>query len=106
LKYIENPLSSKEFLDKILKTDCILEIENNQGQIEKIAIDITLDSEKVEDKLQEINRSSFVKSRKELNIDRHWILIVSNNYSKLNSFAIAEKLYEAIDNNLQIVDLR
>lgn len=104
--FIENSLDAAEYLDLVLKTDCILLLEDSKGESYRVAVDITLNKNKIEEKLQEINRSSFKKARKELGIDRHFVILLPVNYQSLNSFDIADALYTAIDNQEQIINLK
>lgn len=95
--WIEDFHNVAEYLDLVLKCDCIVELENQNGEKIKVAVDVTLDSELVEHKTREIASLSFCAARHELGIDRHWIVVLPGNYLQLDIYDLADKFYSTID---------
>ena len=108
--WIENELNPAEYLDRILKCDCILALEDNTGKTVTVSVDITLDPNSVTDKQREVKTRAFYSARKQLGIDRHWIVILPNNFSEqLNiNEVIIDRFYQEVDNKakIAIVNLR
>jgi hypothetical protein len=102
--WIEDANDPAEWLDRILKIDCLAVIENQEGKALKVGIDLTLNDspERLEKKIEEIRQVSFLKARTQLGIDRHWIVLIPNHYHDLSAHEIADKFYSAIDQNNDI----
>lgn len=94
--FLENPGSVDEYLDKIFKIDCILQVETIEGKLQRVAVDVSANVSLVRSKLDEIVQPKFWACRRELQIDRHWIILV--NAKKLPDEArLIDAIYEAVD---------
>lgn len=76
IRYMSDETDPQQWLDLVLKTDCLLLVENIEGQVLRVAVDVTIDQEKAEEKLEEVRLPSFRAARRELQIARHWIVVV------------------------------
>lgn len=95
-EFIDNPDSVEEWLDRVLKVDCILRVEQADGTIQRVAVDVSSNLTKAQSKFNEIMQSSFWSARRELMIDRHWIVLI--NTKKLPDEAkLIDAIYEAVD---------
>lgn len=106
-EYINDPDDVDCWLDLVLKTDCILIVENIDGQNQRVAIDVSANFDKSQSKFNEINQPSFFLARQELKIDRHWIVIV--NPEKLpEEDELNEVIYTTVDleKKCVMIDLR
>ena len=102
LEFVDHPDSVEELLDKILKIDCILRVEQADGTIQRVAVDVSSNSTKAQSKFNEITQSSFWSARRELNLDRHWVIVV--NAKKLPDEAkLIDAIYEAVDDSKKCV---
>lgn len=105
--WIQNPDDPTEYLDLILKCDCILTLENKQGKTIRVAVDITLNPYSAKDKKHEIGGINFDNARKALGIDRHWIIVLPKGFfEKLNiNNSIIDRVYQAVDsrNKVQVL---
>ena len=106
-RWIQNPHDPAEYLDLILKCDCILELETKTGKTVKVAIDITLNPCAAKDKTYEISGRNFHNARKALGIDRHWIIVLPKNFSEqLNiNDRIIDAVYQTVDKNQKVIAL-
>ena len=106
--WIENDNDVTEYLDMILKTDCIIELENQEGELLKVAVDITLNpnSDSISSKVKEISNLNFQIARQKLGIDRHWVIVIPSNYQEMDLYNLCNKFYVAIDNQncIDIID--
>jgi hypothetical protein len=100
--FLDNPESVDEWLDKVLKIDCMLNVEQDDGTPQRIAVDITGNASEANKKFDEIMQRKFWVARKELNIDRHWIVLV--NPDCLPSRAeLIDVIYAAVDDSQKCV---
>lgn len=76
IQYMSDETDPQQWLDLVLKTDCLLSVENIEGQVLRVAVDVTIDEEKASEKLEEVSLPSFRSARQELQIERHWIVVV------------------------------
>jgi hypothetical protein len=98
--YMKNRNDPVEWLDRVLKTDCLLSIENMSGQMLRVAVDVTADEEKAESKLQEVSAANFRAARRELRIDRHWVVVVKpTEVSRLAT--LIDALYSQSDEDIE-----
>lgn len=95
-EYINDPDDVDCWLDLVLKTDCILLVENIDGQTQRVAIDVSANIDKAQSKFTEISQPSFFSARSELKIDRHWILIV-NPDDLPDDGGLVEVIYTSVD---------
>lgn len=101
-EFIDNPDSVEEWLDRVLKVDCILRVEQADGTIQRVAVDVSSNPTKAQSKFNEITQSSFWSARRELMIDRHWIVLM--NTKKLPDEAkLIDAIYEAVDDSKKCV---
>jgi hypothetical protein len=90
---------SEYLMDKVVATDIIVELRDNNTQINRISIDVTIDPAKQEDKLGRVrgkpekndppgyNQNSNLPSvRKKLGIDKHLVLVLNSDRQKLPSY--------------------
>ena len=90
---------SRYLLDRAAATDFLIEMRNNQGQTVRIAVDVTVKQSQEEVKLTRIrgmpdendapgsNRNlNFSSARKQLKIDKHFILVLEGYEDKLPSY--------------------
>jgi len=104
--YINNPKSVDEWMDKILKIDIILRVEQADGTIQRVAVDVSANASKARSKFDEIRQSNFGTARRELRLDRHWVVLV--NEQKLPSpDDLTDAIYEVVDSDQKcvIIDL-
>jgi hypothetical protein len=95
-EYINDPDDVECWLDLVLKTDCIMLVENIAGQNQRVAIDVSANFDKAQSKFDEINQPSFFSARRELKIDRHWIVIVNPNDLPVDD-DLSDVFYEVVD---------
>lgn len=100
--WITNPLDVVEYLDLILKCDAIIELENEAGRMIRVAVDVTLNSESVDSKVAEVSRLNFHRARTDLGIDRHWVIVLPENFLDLDMYRVVGKFYECIDNKTTV----
>lgn len=100
MPYMEDENDPGEWLDRILKTDCLLLLENIEGRMLRVAVDVTADEEKAESKLWEISALYFRAARRELKIDRHWVVVVKPSEVSRQA-TIIDALYSQIDENIE-----
>lgn len=90
---------SDYLLDKAVATDQLIEIKNESGRFVRIAVDVTGNPEKLQEKIDRIqgfpepndvlgkNRNlNIAKAREELAIDKHLILALNSQREKLPSY--------------------
>jgi hypothetical protein len=79
LSYIDpQNLDVDLLLDRVFKVDCLMRLEDAELNPYIIGIDATLGTpQTAKHKLREIQQPSFVKARKALGIDRHYVICVS-----------------------------
>lgn len=90
---VEDP---EEWLDLIFKTDVLLRLQNVEGQNLRIAVDVTTLPREVPNKLDMISSRLFKIARKDLAIDRHWIVLVDPQ-SLPSKDRLMDVLYEEVD---------
>lgn len=93
-------------LDKVFKIDSILKVETVEGLLQRVAVDVSANVSMVQAKFDEIKQPKFWASRRELQIDRHWIVLV--NSKKLPSESrVIDAIYSAVDEEKKcvIIDL-
>lgn len=94
--FINNPDSAEEWLDRVMKIDCILSVEQESGAIQRVAVDISANPTLAQSKFDEIMQPKFWAARRELRIERHWIVLV--NPKKLPDEArLIDAIYTAVD---------
>lgn len=94
--FIDNPDSVEEWLDRVMKIDCRLCVEQESGAIQRVAVDISANPTRAQSKFDEIMQPKFWAARRELKIDRHWIILV--NAKKLPDEArLVDAIYTAVD---------
>jgi hypothetical protein len=96
LEYISDPSDSDEWLDKLFKMDAILKIEQIDGTMQRVGIDITGNLGAAQSKLEEITRLKFQAARDKLGIDRHWIIVV-NPKDYPSDEQLSDSIYTAVD---------
>lgn len=94
--FLENPENVEEWLDRILKIDSILCVEQADGTLQRVAVDVSANASKAQSKFNEIRQSSFRASRRELKIDRHWIILVDSKNLPAEG-KVVDAVYEAVD---------
>ena len=69
---------SEQWLDLIFKTDSLLRLQNIEGQNLRIAVDVTTRRSEILGKMDMISSRLFKLARKDLAIDRHWVVLVDS----------------------------
>jgi hypothetical protein len=84
------------WLDLVLKIDSLLSLQDLDGKALRIGADVTLSPSEVVSKFAAIRSMPFQAIRRELNIDKHWVVLVSA--SALPSDAtLIDTFYEIVD---------
>lgn len=94
------------WLDLILKIDSLLSLQDLDGKTLRIGADVTISPSEVDSKLSAIRSMPFQSIRRELKIDKHWVVLVSA--SALPSDAtLIDTFYEIVDrpDECSIIDL-
>jgi hypothetical protein len=88
-----------DFLDRIFKVDQMISLEDIAGNFHRVAIDITLTSneEIISSKLSQIDSHAFRQMRRALEIDNHWILVLSNSNAMPSDGDISDLFYKKVD---------
>lgn len=105
-EFINNLDSVEEWLDRALKIDCRLCVELESGTVQKVAVDVSANPKLAQSKFDEIMQPKFWAARRELKIDRHWIVLV--NAKRLPDEArLIDAIYSAVDDPKKcvIIDL-
>lgn len=100
LLYMEDKNDVSQWLDLVFKTDCLLVIENVDGEMLRVAVDVTANLKKAEAKLLEVDSANFRAARLELNIDRHWIVIIRA-LEVPSRATLIDVLYDQIDEDVE-----
>lgn len=87
---------AEEWLDLIFKTDFLLRLQNIEGQSLRIAVDIATSAKEVLNKMEMINSRLFQLARRDLEIDRHWIVLV-NPQALPSRDRLMDIFYEVVD---------
>lgn len=90
-----------DWLDKACKIDCLLRLEDVQGKVLRVAIDLTLFEGRVENKLVYLGYEDFRRVRRDLGIDRHWLLLLANEEFPEEA-DLLESLYEQADRSEEV----
>ena len=90
---------SEYLMDKVVATDIIVELRDNNTKIHRISIDVTIDPGKEEDKLGRVRgkpeksdppgynqNTNLPAVRKKLGIDKHLVLILNSDRQKLPNY--------------------
>lgn len=94
------------WLDLILKADTMLKIEDCEGNLLRCAVDVTALPREAANKLDTIKSKAFKLVRRQLKIDRHWIVLVSPGALPSRDWLI-DALYSQADRSVEcaIIDL-
>jgi hypothetical protein len=94
------------WLDLILKVDSLLCLEDLNNNQLKIGVDVTTFAGEASAKFLEISSRLFQEARRELGIQKHWILLVSS-LSLPSDDMLIDKFYEFVDRSEEcsIIDL-
>jgi hypothetical protein len=95
-EFIDHPDDPDEWLDKVLKIDCILKVEQSDRTLQRVAVDVTANWSQFREKYNEITQTKFTKARNELGIDRHWIIGVNPNHLP-NPEDLVDAIYNSVD---------
>jgi hypothetical protein len=106
LGHMSDPQDVDQWLDFILKCDCLLLLEDSNGNPRRIAVDVTANPNDVRSKFREIDTKAFQMARADLGIDQHWIVLVSP-LALPDEGSLIDQFYEIIDEGAQcsIIDL-
>lgn len=96
LKFMKDVDDAEEWLDRILKIDNILRIENVDGIVLRVAVDVSANAPLAESKFQEIQQQSFGRMCCDLGIDRHWVILVDQDELP-DEATMIDAIYSAID---------
>lgn len=77
IPHMSDPTDPELWLDLILKADTMLKIEDYEGNLLRCAVDVTALPREAANKLDTIKSRAFGLVRRQLKIDRHWIVLVS-----------------------------
>lgn len=80
IRHLKNVDDGEEWLDLALKVDTLLRLEDKNGQLIRVGVDVTSNPEQVDYKLGLIESYPFRQARKELDIAKHWVVLVNPNY--------------------------
>lgn len=72
-------------------------MENQEGKLLKVAIDITLNPDCISNKIKEISNLNFQIARQKLDIDRHWVVVIPSNYQEMDLYSLCDRFYTAIE---------
>jgi hypothetical protein len=94
------------WLDLILKIDSLLSLQDLNGNVLRIGVDVTTFAAEVPEKFAAVQSTPFRLARQELKIDRHWIFLVSA-LSLPSDDMLIDKFYEVVDrpDECSIIDL-
>jgi hypothetical protein len=94
------------WLDLILKVDSLLSLQDLDGKALRIGADVTTSAAEVPDKFAAIRSMPFQAIRKELKIDKHWVVLVSA-FSLPSDATLIDTFYEIVDRpeECSIIDL-
>ncbi len=84
----------------IFKTDSLLRLQNIEGQSLRIAVDVTTRRSEVFSKMEMIISRLFKLARKDLAIDRHWVVLVDSQ-SLPSKDRLMDVFYEEIDKSVE-----
>lgn len=94
---VEDP---EQWLDLIFKTDSLLRLQNIEGQNLRIAVDVTTRRSEILGKMDMISSRLFQLARKDLGIDRHWVVLVDSQ-SLPSKDRLMDVFYEEIDKSVE-----
>jgi hypothetical protein len=100
LFHMSNIEDSEEWLDLIFKTDSLLRLQNIVGQSLRIAVDVTTRRSEVQGKMDMISSRLFKLARKDLAIDRHWVVLVDSQ-ALPSKDRLMDIFYEEVDKNFE-----
>lgn len=104
LRHLKDESDWEEWLDLALKVDCLIRLENNNGELLRIGVDVTANRQEVMYKLELIESHSFQLARKKLGISKHWIVLVDPDCLPSRDW-IVDRFYTEVDNNKEIAVL-
>jgi hypothetical protein len=106
LGHMSDPQDVDQWLDFVLKCDCLLLLEDSNGNPCRVAVDVTANPNEVRSKFREIDTTAFQNARADLGIDQHWIVLVSP-LALPDEGSLIDQFYETIDEREQcsIIDL-
>jgi hypothetical protein len=99
LPHMSDPTDPELWLDLILKADTMLKIEDCEGNLLRCAVDVTALPREATNKLDTIKSQAFKLVRRQLKIDRHWIVLVSPRALPSRDWLI-DALYEQADRSV------
>ena len=94
---VEDP---EQWLDLIFKTDSLLRLQNIEGQNLRIAVDVTTRRSEILGKMDMISSRLFKLARKDLAINRHWVVLVDSQ-SLPSKDRLMDVFYEEIDKSVE-----
>lgn len=88
-----------DFMDRVFKVDQLVTLEDVAGNFHRVAINITLTSNReiILSKLDEIDSHAFRQVRKALGIDNHWVLVIKNANTLPTDGDINDLFYKKVD---------
>lgn len=100
LKHMKDVEDPEEWLDLVLKIDVLLRLENMDGQSIRIGVDVTAQREDADYKLSTISSKPFRLARRELEIGKHWVILVKPK-SLPSEAKFIDALYEQVDKSAE-----
>lgn len=94
--FIEDSNDPMEWLDKTLKIDCILSLEDINRRTWRIGVDVTYYEPRIDIKLSHIASPQFRLTRRQLGLDRHYLILFENE-NLPDEAELLESLYEQVD---------
>lgn len=106
LRHMNDESDPELWLDLILKIDSLLSLQDLDGKALRIGADVTISPSEVESKFSAIRSMPFQAIRRELNIDKHWVVLVSASALPSDAMLI-DAFYEMVDHpdECSIIDL-
>jgi len=92
LRHLKDESDLEEWLDLALKVDCLICLENDDGEFLRIGVDVTANRQELAYKLELIESHSFQLARKKLGISKHWIVLVDPDCLPSKDWIAAKKL--------------
>lgn len=96
LRHMNDPNDALRLTDLVLKIDTMLCLEDQHGKLLRIGVDPTANLAEVPSKIEQIASQRYRAARRELEIDRHWVLAV-NPKALPSDERMIDSLYEATD---------
>lgn len=104
LRHIKDEEDPEEWLDLVLKIDCLICLETAEGYLLTVGVDVTSNPHEVEYKLEQLKSHSFQLARNKLQIEKHWIILVDPNRLPSKDWII-DKFYGEVDTNKEVAVL-